>query len=467
MIRCRSIAVLVVVVLLAAACNRGSSSRATKTNTASSTATTGASAGRNGDFGSLKGVCQTGHPSGSPTTGVSATEIHIATFSDVGFVGRPGLDQEFFDAAETFAAWCNDRGGINGRRIVVDKRDAALTNTKARMTEACATDFVLVGGGAVFDQDGVETRLKCLMPDFAGFAVSAQARGADLLVQPLPNSLSTLQIGILNYLGAKYSSAAENIGVLTGDLSTTKSVAAQNTEAAEALGWTIVDNDAYPVVGLTDWTPYAQKLKTQNVKGLIWIGEPEGLAGLLHSLDDIGYKLDFVRADANHYDRKMIDLGADALGTTKVFIQSSVFPFEQATPSTATGEYLQAFKDYTPSGKNRTYLGVQAWSAWLLFATAAKSCGNDLTRKCVYDAAKKITSWTGGGLHAETNPSGGASSPCALILQATPKGFVLAPGLKVTNAPYSCDPKNAYRLRGDYGKGVTLADVGQDIKNMK
>lgn len=458
---------LVVIALTGAACSRSSSSGAAKTDASSSSSSTGAGAGKSGDFGSLRGVCQTGHPSGSPTTGVSPTEIHIATFSDVGFVGRPGLDQEFFDTADTFAAWCNDRGGINGRKIVVDKRDAALTNTKARMTEACATDFVLVGGGAVFDQDGVETRLKCLMPDFAGFAVSAEARGADLLVQPLPNSPSTLQIGILNYLGGKYPSAAENVGVLTGDLSTTKAVAAQNTEAAKALGWTIAVNDAYPAAGLTDWTPYAQKLKSQNVKGLIWIGEPEGLAGLLHALDDIGYKLDFVRADANHYDRKLIDLGSDALGTTKVFIQSSVFPFEQAAPSNATGEYLQAFKDYTPSGKNRTYLGVQAWSAWLLFATAAKSCGNDLTRTCVYEAAKKVTSWTGGGLHAKTDPSGGASTPCAVILQANPKGFVTAPGLKVTDAPYNCDPKNAYRLKGDYGKGITLADVGQDIKNMK
>ena len=85
----------------------------------------------------------------------------------------------------------------------------------------------------------------------------------------------------------------------------------------------------------------------------------------------------------------------------------------------------------------------------------------------MYTAGKKIKTWTGGGLHATTNPSTGASTPCGLILQATPKGFVIAPGLKATEGPYSCSPKNAYTLTGDYGKGVTLADVGQDIKNMK
>ncbi len=86
-----------------------------------------------------------------------------------------------------FSSWCNDHGGINGRKIVVDKRDAALTNVKAQMTTSCTEDFVMVGGGAVLDQDGVKTRLDCLMPDISGFVVSPEARGADLLVQPVPN----------------------------------------------------------------------------------------------------------------------------------------------------------------------------------------------------------------------------------------------------------------------------------------
>ena len=460
--RIRWIAVVAVVALVGVACGRSDGSTAKNDDTSSTN-----SSGKSADFGTLKNVCQPGKPSGSPTTGVSPTEIHVATFSDTGFPGRPGLNQEFFDTADTFAAWCNDRGGINGRKIVVDKRDAALTNTKARMTESCATDFVMVGGGVVFDQDGVETRLKCLMPDFAGFVVTAQARGADLVVQPLPNSVHTLQIQHLNYLGAKYPNDINNVGVLTGDLSTTKAVADQNVEAAKSLGWNIVYNDAYPAAGLSDWTPYAQKIKSQNVKGLIWIGEAEQLASLLHALDDIGYQLDFIRADPNHYEQKLLDLAASSLGRTNVYISSSIFPFEKASPSNATGEYLQAFKDYTPDGKNRTYLGVQAFSAWLLFATAAKSCGNKLTRTCVYKAGRKISKWTGGGLHAETNPATGASTTCGLIFQATPKGFILAPGLKPTNGIYSCSLKNAYPLKGDYGTGITLADVGENISNMK
>ena len=43
-----------------------------------------------------------------PTIGVTPTQIHVATFSDAGFVGRPGLNQEFFDTADVFSKWCND-----------------------------------------------------------------------------------------------------------------------------------------------------------------------------------------------------------------------------------------------------------------------------------------------------------------------------------------------------------------------
>ena len=124
--------------------------------------------------------------------------------ADPGFTGRPGLDQELFDTATVFAKWCNDAGGINGRKIVVNQRDAALFNVKARMTEACAGDFMLVGGGVVFDQDGVTTRLGCLMPEIAGYAVSPQQRGSDLLIQPLPNDTKTLPIGDYKYLAKKY-----------------------------------------------------------------------------------------------------------------------------------------------------------------------------------------------------------------------------------------------------------------------
>ncbi len=454
-------AVLLVVALIGAGCGRSDSSG----DPSDTTSTTGSGA-KSANFGDLVEVCQDGDPSGSPAQGVSPSEIRVGTFSDPGFVGRQGLNQELFDTAEVFAAWCNARGGINGREIVVDELDGALFNVKAKMTEACSQDFMLVGGGSVFDQDGVTTRLACMLPDIAGYAVSPEVRGSDLLVQPVPNSNVTFPVGDLVYLGKEYPASTKAVGVLTGDLATTKLVGAQTAEGAKSLGWDIVYDDLYPPAGVTDWTPYAQGIKDKGVKGLLWVGEPENLAALMKAITNIGYKLDWARADANHYDQKLIDLAGSSL-STPVYIRSGFEPFEDATDDNATGQYLAAFKEYLPEGKNRTYLGLQAWSAWLLFAEAAKECGNDLTRKCVYSNAKKIHEWTGGGLHSKSDPGTSAASPCFAIERATPKGFELVTDIKPNDGIFNCNPDNVYKLKGDYPPGVTLKDVGKKLSDLK
>jgi ABC-type branched-subunit amino acid transport system substrate-binding protein len=450
--------------LVAGACSR-SDDEGSGSDTASTTSGSGGGASASADFGDLTEVCNSGSPSGSPAQGVSADEIAISTFSDPGFAGRPGLNQELFDTAKVFSEWCNERGGINGRKIVVHERDSALTNVKAKMTEACAEDFMMVGGGAVFDQDGVTTRLECLMPDIAGYAVSPENRGSDLLVQPVPNSVTTIPVGDLRFLEKQFPDGADNYGILTGDIATTRVVGDQYEEAADSLGWNRVYKDVYPAIGVNDWTPYAQALSSAGVEGLIWVGEPENLAKLVVAMNNIGYTPKFIRTDANHYDEKLIDQAGAAL-KENIFIRSVFFPFEQAKGDTATKQYLDAFAQYLPDGKNRTYLGLQAWSAWLLFAQAAKACGDDVTRKCVYDEAKKITEWTGGGLHATTDPGSGTAPNCFAIEKATPNGFVLA-DVNANDGIFRCDPNGVYKLKKDYGKGVTLEDVGLTQADLK
>ncbi len=463
--RFRWLAFVCVIAVALAACGRSDTQSGGNTDNTTTT-TSGGSSGTSGAFGTSGVVCKKGSPSGSPAQGVTPSEIRLATFSDVGYAGRPGLNQELFDAAKVFAQWCNDAGGINGRKIVVDERDAALTEDTARMVESCAQDFMVVGGGAVFDQNGVDTRLTCVMPEIPGYVVSSQARGADLSVQPIPNKIDSIPIGDYQYLAKKYPAATKAYGVLTGDVDTTKVTARQGDEAVKSLGWKKVYDDLYPPLGLLDWTPVAQKIKDSGVKGLLWTGEPENLAKLMQALNDIGYQLDFVRTDANHYDAKLQETGGSAI--KNVYVRSIFTPFEVAKSGSPTQEYLDLFKKYLPSGKSKALLGMQGFSAWLLFATAANECGNDLTRKCVYDNATKITAWTGGGLHSATNLTIGAPAPdCFTELLADSNGFKVVSDLKPTEGIFRCDPKSVHKLTGDYGKGATLADVGKSLSDLK
>ena len=126
---------VVAILAVSAACTRSKDDVQTGGGSTASTASTPASGGGGeagpGDFGTLKAVCgpaPSGDKNGTPDTkGVTADSIKVGAVSDPGFAGRPGLNQELFDASTVFTKWCNDAGGINGRKLDLTLRDAALT----------------------------------------------------------------------------------------------------------------------------------------------------------------------------------------------------------------------------------------------------------------------------------------------------------------------------------------------------
>ena len=468
------VAALLVVALGASACGRSSSPASPTTSAGGSNETTTAAAGTGpGDFGTLKNVCGPGHQTTSPDQGVTADSINVATSADPGFTGRLGLDQELFDAAEVFTKWCNAAGGINGRQIKLDEEDAKLFNFDAVIKKVCATAFFFVGSGNVFDNDpGQKDRLKCLLPQVPAYVVTSQARDADLSIQPLPNRTQTIGATSMLYVQKQFPDAVKSVVTMTGNTPATLLVDAQEREAAKQLGWTLDGATLqYPALGETSWLPNAQQIADAHAKGLIYTGEPQNLGLLEKALQQIGYKLDFILASANHYDAKLISTGAGAIANT--YIQIGFVPFFDASKNPPTQQYLDLFQKYKPSGKSHAVLGPQGFSAWLLFALAADKCGADVTRKCVFDNLTTVggTAWTGGGLHAPQDVQDQKASDCGVVLEAGSNlpngGFELAPGFTPNSGYYSCDPASVLTLHGDYGQGDTLASVGKSLSDLK
>ena len=109
----------------------------------------------NGEWPGVGKTCEPVPGGASSARGVGPKTINIAEFNDAANTIIPGLEAEFVQQARAFAAWCNASGGINGRHIVIDDRDAALFNA-AQVTEAaCQSDFMAVGGGMALDQPSV------------------------------------------------------------------------------------------------------------------------------------------------------------------------------------------------------------------------------------------------------------------------------------------------------------------------
>jgi hypothetical protein len=465
------VAVLAVVALLGAACSRSSKDVATNTSSTSTTAASGGSLAA-GKFGTMdEAVCgkaPAGQTNKATGRGVTADEIRLGTIADPGYPGAPGLDQELFDASTVFTKWCNSLGGINGRLIKDDLLDAAVVNYKAKVEQACQQDFALVGGGGVLDNTGQQARLSCLLPDYPAYLVTPEARGADLTIQVTPGPNNSLNFGLARYLVEKYPDAVDHVGYLTGNVSTTITNKDQYEEAGTKLGFGKPVYDAqYNSLGEPTWTPIAQAIASHGVKGLYFVGQPEGFGQLIAALASINYKLDWIAAAGNQYDPKTLATAGSAVSVEPVYVQVGTTPF-QLTDVPAVSQYEQLFSTYLPnSTRKQAALGENSFSAWLLFAKAAKACGADLTPKCVYDNAKKVTNWDGGGIQAPSNPSNGLeASPCMVIVKAATGSTWDVIKWDPTSGPFNCDSANVVALHGNYGTGVKLSDVGKSMSDL-
>ena len=151
---------------------------------ASASRTLSSSAATNGVWPGVGKVCEPGPGGASTVRGVASKTINIAVFNDAANTITPGLEAEFPQQATAFADWCNAAGGINGRKIVIDNRDAALFNAAQQTTAACQSDFMAVGGGMALDQPAVPIREKCGLGQISGYVISNASKLGTLQVDP-------------------------------------------------------------------------------------------------------------------------------------------------------------------------------------------------------------------------------------------------------------------------------------------
>ncbi|MBD0324502.1 MAG: ABC transporter substrate-binding protein, partial [Aldersonia sp.] len=242
----RTLVALAALALLVAGCSGRESSAGGEEDSAQQTSAA------SGDFGDLTGVCGPGDAMAASATGVTAEEIKVGVFTDLGFNKNP----EFVDAANVFTSWCNEAGGINGRKLVADVQDAKLMEVRQRMIDACRDDFALVGGGVGLDGLGVKERLNCLLPSFPAQTAQVQSVGADLELNASPSRL----VGYDSYYGFRtwllkeaYPDSAGAVGIINGDSPVTKVLGEQGIETIRAAGGQVIYNELYPPTGISDW----------------------------------------------------------------------------------------------------------------------------------------------------------------------------------------------------------------------
>ena len=461
-------------VLLSSACAAKNKDSAGGQQEDGGTRTTQASGGAAAavKFGDAASPCGPGNLKVDPAENAGVSDkLLIGVANDRSSTIRPGLNKEIWDASNAFAEWCNSQGGIGGLPIEIVDLDGKLLEVEAAMTKACAGVFMMVGGGYVQDnlefsgKDGSDFH-KCKMADIPAFAVSPEKAESNGQIQPVPNPSSNTPSTWLTDFKALHPKEAESMAEVWGDLPAMKTIKEKTDAVIAAEGVKNAGDPSYPVTGLSDWTPLAKQIIDSGTQSMHFVGEPTNLGSLVKTMREQGWK-GYPVLETNHYDQTYVD-SAGAANAAGSIIRSTFHPFEEADQWPAVKQYQDLVKKYVPDAK-LALLGMQSFSAWLLFATSANACGksnNDtLTRACVLKAAADIKDWTAGGLHAPTDPGplGGPSPACGMLLQVKPDGTFarLYPEIKGKGDDsdgFHCPANGSVEVPANKGLGVTSPD---------
>jgi Periplasmic binding protein len=365
-------------------------------------------------FGTLPSPCGKGHATGATDQGVTNTTINIAYGDDRGFSGLPGLDQEMGDAVKAMVAWCNAQGGIDGRKLVGDYYDAAITNVGTVTSQACKKDFMLVGEGFALDGVAEGTRLGCNLAAVPGFTVAPVVANAYEMYQASPNPADYSPVSSAYEATKLFGSKTQKAGEYNSTLSTQQASMAKAVQAYTEAGWKFV-NCPFQVNynGEANYTPFVQKLQGCGVQ-VVYNDSTPGptLYGALEAESQIGYNPIWVE-DSGAYTAAFAQWNTAGLGNN-VYVRLSYEPLEAAKVVPAVAQYLAIVKKY---GGLTSQLGEQSTSSFLLWATEAKACGSTLTRQCMINHLSKVTNWTGGGLNSSGNPAKNLPPSCGLLMK--------------------------------------------------
>ena len=451
---------LAVIAILAAACgSRVSDKDAAAVNGGGAAPATTAAAGGGGSASSTtaagetstaaetsKRACGPGKATGATAPGVTNTTITIATIQDITGV-RPGLMLAPQQATQAFVDYCNSLGGVNGRKLVLQKYDSALFDDQKAATQACAGgNFAVIGQASAIDNTGAQVLVDCNLVSVPGFTATAEFGGSQLMVQPLPNPPGSYAVGGARYLAKRFPAAVKKATVLYAGIDTTRFQVKRQVAAFEAAGWKYVYQAEYNPVN-PDFSPNVVQIKGAGGQAWNLQGEVTDFTRMLSLFQQQGMDLPIRYGGQQDYTQELIDrAGAAAEG---VLIDDTTVPFEEASTSPEMQLYLKWLKKVDASAQP-TALAVQSWSASLLFATALKSLGSNITQDGLLAALHKIKAWDGNGIHATADPGDNIPTTCFAYLVVKNAKFQRY----FPKQGFSCDPKNVVTLKGDFGQGA-------------
>jgi ABC-type branched-subunit amino acid transport system substrate-binding protein len=404
--------------------------------------------GDRGTVGTLEPVCGSGHRAhGATDRGVTDSTITIGVISDKsGVVSVPtaGID----GSVDAFVQFCNSFGGINGRRLVLKHYDSKILNEGDAMRQACDDDiFALVGSGSVQDDQGAVTMVHCELVEIAAYTATYVKGLSPRVFSPVPNPGTEYAVGPGKLIAAQFPDAVKTAAILWPNLPVGRTQAARQRDAYEqAAGFDFVYANPTDVL-VQNWGPIVASLQDKHVAWVTDVTTLTEMEHLMQAASDAGWKPTVIDLGQQYYDESL----PGKPGTDGALVLTNTVPFEEADRNAALQVYLRWLKAASPHTPPTT-LGVQAFSAGLLFAQATSALGSDVTRSGLVNQLKAIKHWDGGGLQAPADPGDNQGLRCFLYMQVKGTKFVRYwPKLPTDGTSgFDCSDTNSVHLQKRY-----------------
>jgi ABC-type branched-subunit amino acid transport system substrate-binding protein len=398
--------------------------------------------------------------------GITDTQIRLAVIADVDTSVSPGLFKQSVDATKAWAKVVNQEGGIGGRKVVIDFIDSKLNPNETRnaIITACANDFAMVGGEALF-MNNVDDMVACKdkagqaigIPDLPGLALdpTEQCSPVSYVIIGRGPACTTANEHPQTYLAAqgdfrRYVSqdkSLHGVFLLPADLKSTKDSLLPAYNAAVDLGIKKDGEgfyDAFESQPQSALTPVVQAIKANN-STFAYSGSDKMLDLRKEATLQGVTSVKVWGCTQACYSQKFVDQGGtDVEGSQSVI---TTLPFYTEYQRNATLKKLVAA---VGGIKNVDSNAVASWQAALLFQDAvgkAIAKGGTLSRQSLFDALKTETKFDADGIMGATNVAEHLQPTCIVMTQV--KNGKLVRTYPKKPGTFDCNPKNVVEIKLD------------------